>query len=56
MMARLFDVQAIRIDNGNVRLIAEKETEEEAEAIMHMAICRRGVDVEFFKVVPTDHD
>lgn len=48
----MFDVIAVRIDTRKVRLIAEKKSERNAEAIVKMAVHRRGVDVEFFAEVP----
>lgn len=48
----MFDVIAVRIDTQKVRLIAENKTERNAEAIVKMAVMRRGVDVEFFTEVP----
>jgi len=52
MSAPLFDVVAVTIATGATRVIAEKKTEKNADAIVNMAVARRGVDVEFFKVVP----
>lgn len=50
--APLFDVVAISIDDSTVRLIAESKTLRNAEAIVSMAVMRRGVDEEFFAEVP----
>jgi hypothetical protein len=49
---KLFDVVAVNIETGATRRIATGEIEEEAEAIVKLAVMRRGVDEEFFKVVP----
>lgn len=48
----LFNVVAVNNATGDERLIAERKTEMNAEAIVHMAVMRRGCDEEFFKVVP----
>lgn len=54
---RLYDVVAITIRSPHTkRLIAERKTAREADAIERMAIMRRGVDVEFYKVVPHPAD
>ncbi len=52
MREPLFNVVAVNIKTGAERLIAERKTEHNAEAIVMMAVMRRGVDVEFFKAVP----
>ena len=51
-MSELSDVVAVNIATGAHRLIAEGKTERNADAIVSMAVMRRGVDDEFFKVVP----
>ena len=48
----LFDVVAVRLDNSERRIIAEAQTERNAEAIVNMAVMRRGVDEEYFTTVP----
>lgn len=48
----LYDVVAVNIESKLVRLIAEDKTLENAEAIVTMAVMRRGVDEEFFAEVP----
>lgn len=53
MEEKLFDVIAVNIATGKERLIAEKKTERNAEAIINMAVMRRGVETEFFKTVTT---
>ena len=50
-MNDLFDV--IEIANPeNVRVIAEGKTERNADAIVKMAVIRRGVEAHFFMTVP----
>jgi hypothetical protein len=49
---RLYDVVAVRIDDNSVRLLAEGKTKPNAEAIVNMAIARRGLDTEFYSDVP----
>lgn len=48
----LFDVLAVRIDDSTVRFMAQGRTERNAEAILNMAVARRGSDVEFYTIVP----
>lgn len=48
----LYDVVAVRLDTGAVRLIAEAKTLRDAKATVHMAVMRRGVETEFFVEVP----
>jgi hypothetical protein len=50
--AKFYDVIAVNIESGAERVIADREPKDGAEAIMNMAVGRRGVDEEFFKVVP----
>ena len=45
---KLFDVVATNIKTGKKRFIAQDETEGNADAIVNMAVMRRGVDEEFF--------
>ena len=45
----LYNVIAVNIDTGKKRLIAENQTERNAEAIVKWAVIRRGVEEEFFK-------
>ena len=54
-MNELFDVIAVNIKTGAERFMAEKKTEPNAEAIVAMAVMRRGVDEEFYKAVPHPH-
>ena len=52
-MEKLYDVIAVNLDNSRVRLISEGKTEKNAEAIIEMAVIRRGVEEEFFTKVAT---
>jgi hypothetical protein len=47
-----FDVIAVNIKTGATRVIATKRTERNAETDVNLAIMRRGVTEEFFKIVP----
>jgi hypothetical protein len=49
-----YDVIAVDQKTLKVRMIAEDKTEANADAIERMAVHRRGVDDEFFVVVPHD--
>jgi hypothetical protein len=51
MTDKLFDVIAVRFDTKTVRLIAEKKTERNADAIEMMALSRRGCEDEFFTTI-----
>lgn len=48
----LFDVIAVNIETGARRLIESNKTERNAEAIVNMAVMRRGVEEEYFDAVP----
>lgn len=48
----MYDVIAVNISTRKVRLIAHGKSERNAEAILSMAVMRRGVDGEFFIEVP----
>lgn len=48
---KLYDVEAVNLATGEVRKIAEHKTLANAEAIVKMAVMRRGVDEEFFREV-----
>lgn len=52
MSAPLFDVVAVGIDSNVVRLLDTGKTKENAEAIVKLAVMRRGVNEEFFAEVP----
>ena len=47
----LYDVVAVNNDLA-LRVMARDKTQENADAYVLMAVCRRGVDDEFFAVVP----
>jgi hypothetical protein len=49
----LYDVVAVNIKNGQVRVLAVGKTLSNAEAISNMAVIRRGCDTEFYKEVPS---
>lgn len=51
-MPRLFDVLAVNIETRASRVIAVGKSGADADAIVEMAVIRRGVDVEFFKTIP----
>ena len=48
----MFDVVAVNIKTGIVRLMAQSKSQPNAEAIVKMAVMRRGVEDEFFADVP----
>lgn len=48
----MFDVVAVSIKTGKVRLLAQNKSERNAEAVVMMAVARRGVEEEFFTEVP----
>lgn len=52
MSDQLFDVVAVNIETGIVRMMAEGKTQPNAEAVVKMAIMRRGLDEEFYAEVP----
>jgi len=52
MTEQLFKVLAVNIKTGEERVLAEGKTEANAEAIVSMAVMRRGVEEEFYKAVP----
>ena len=48
----MFDVIEVSIGSGKVLgFMAENKTEKNAEAVLQMAVCRRGVEESFFAVV-----
>jgi hypothetical protein len=49
---QLYDVVAIRYDTRARRTLAERKTLEDADAVIKMAVIRRGVEEEFYKAVP----
>jgi hypothetical protein len=48
-----FDVIAVSISSGKVRMIATGKSERNADAIVSMACMRRGVAEEFFTEAPS---
>jgi hypothetical protein len=50
----LYDVVAVNIKSGVVRLLDAGQTKPNAEAIVALAVARRGVDEEFFADVPAN--
>ena len=50
-MEKLFNVVAVDLETGAERVLAENKTERNADAIVTMAVMRRGVENEFFKAV-----
>ena len=52
MSEPLYDVRAVNIRTGEERLLATGKTEKNAEAIIDMAVYRRGVEKEFYIAVP----
>lgn len=49
----LYDVIAVNIASLKERYLASNKTAVDAQATIEMAVIRRGVDVEFYKMVPT---
>lgn len=52
MIDALYDVVAVDLESNVVRILETSKTESNAEAIVRMAVMRRGVDKEFFSEVP----
>lgn len=55
MSEQLFDVVAVDLKTGAVRVMARDKTEANAEAFVTMAVIRRGVEDEIFKAVPAGY-
>lgn len=54
MTTETLDVIEVSIDHpDDVRIIAERKSPEEAEAIVMMAVMRRGVESSFFTTRPS---
>lgn len=51
----LFDVIAVNIETGAERFLDTAKTERNAEAIVRMAVMRRGCDEEFYTIKPHPH-
>lgn len=54
MTDQLFNVEAVNIKTRERRIMVERITRLNAEAFVKMAIYRRGVDEEFYAVVPCE--
>ena len=52
-MEKLFDVVAVEMATHKVELRAEKKTELNADAIVMMAVGRRGVETHIYSTVPS---
>lgn len=52
MSTHLFDVIAVNIRTKEERVLETGKTEKNADAIIKMAVMRRGVDVEFYTKRP----
>ena len=48
---QVWDVVAVNLDSNQVRLLAQQTTKRNAEAIVNMAVIRRGINEEFFAEV-----
>lgn len=48
-----YDVVAVSLKDYTVRFLAERTSERNADAIVTMAVMRRGVEDEIFAAVPT---
>ncbi len=53
-VADLYDVVAVSLKTNKVRILASEKTKPNAEAIVNMAIARRGLDEEFYAEVPAN--
>ncbi len=53
MQQQLFDVVAVNLQEKTVRLLATRKTEDNAAAIIAMAVGRRGVEEEFYSEAPS---
>ncbi len=51
-MTKMYDVIAVKIADHEVRMIAENKSERNAGVIEAMTEMRRGMDKEFFAIVP----
>ena len=54
--ATTFSVVAVDLTNHGERILAHGKSRRDAEAIVEMAVLRRGVDREFFKVRPEERN
>jgi hypothetical protein len=46
------DVVAVNMETNKIEILARSKTERNAEAIVNMAIMRRGVETHFYSEVP----
>ncbi len=53
-MRQLFDVVAINVVTGTRRSLALDKALDDAEAIIKMAVLRRGVNEEFYLAIPAE--
>ena len=49
-----YDVVGVTIETGHVRIISGNLDKRNAEAVMEMAVMRRGVEREFFSLTEAD--
>ncbi len=49
---KTFDTLAVNIETSTIRFFGQDKNLQSAEAIVKMAIMRRGLDEEFYVVVP----
>lgn len=52
MKQTMYDVVAVNLKTHLVRMMSESRDKANAEAVVNLAVMRRGVDEEFFAVVP----
>lgn len=52
VMGERFDVVAVNLQTKRVRILATDKDERNADAIIDMAVFRRGVETEFYRGVP----
>ena len=50
----LYDVLAVNISTGKVRVVATDKNERNAEAVVNMAVMRRGVETDYYVAVPRE--
>lgn len=54
MSEQLFNVEAVNIETGDVRIIAENKTRK--DAIETLAVMRLGVGDEFYRIAPAQKE
>ena len=47
-----YDVFAVNIETGTIRFFGQNKTKANAQAIVTMAVYRRGCDEEFYAIAP----